>query len=230
MKKIIFILLFIGLSNLSNAQYFSLKLDAGISRLHYSYPSEYKTQNKSQLYYGLGISYSKISDSSSFGYKTSLEFNKRGYGSLYEGNSGIQFYGNQLPSEYVVSENSNFIKSLSLTFTPTLNIFKRVQLVLGPSFSCNLKSGGSYKTTYYKTSEKKEIVSTTSDYSDYSDRSFANRWHIGLNAGFNFKVSNLIDLGINYQYLMEMKYDDYFNPPNFSIINISTNIFLTKRE
>jgi hypothetical protein len=226
MRKITLIILVIALSPKAKAQDFGVKIDAGMSRINKIYNPYLNIKNKSKLYYGIGIFYAKISESSKWGFRTSLDFNKRGAGSYYEG-----FWNNYSGGEsFVVSETNESTKSLSITFTPTLNVSKRLQFLLGPSFGYTLGSGSESVDTYYKTESKNEVIDTYSNISEFNGVSFTDRLHFGLNVGFNIKVADRIDLGLTYQYARILKYASSYYRPFYNIVNISTSIYFKKRD
>src|SRR5680860_595552 len=132
MKKRILILLLTIVSLTTNAQHFGVTLDFGASRLSDIYNNPYmKSENNSKLYYSLGLFYTKISTNSRWGFRSGIEFSKRGYGYSYDGtlyawssNSGPDNIG------YIEDTFTQSNNSIILIIGPTLNITNKLQLII----------------------------------------------------------------------------------------------------
>jgi hypothetical protein len=218
MKKTTLIIIITIFSLTAKAQHFSITTDIGMSYLSGLYNPH---TSKPQLYYGLGMLYSKSATTTNWGFKTSLDFNKRGVKSIYTGTSY---------SGYVESKNILSSKSLSLTFTPTLNVSERVQFVLGPHLGYFLSSKSTTTEIVYKTSLKEEILQTVIEENTSNGISFIDRLHFGVKLGINVKVSNPIDLGLTYQYARLLKYAHPSYRPFYNVLSITTTIYFKTRE
>ncbi|PCI93072.1 MAG: hypothetical protein COB15_16950 [Flavobacteriales bacterium] len=225
MKKIALIIVIIIFSLTAKAQHFGVSVDVGMSRINKIYNTYGTFENKSKIYYGLGVFYAKIPLESKWGFRATLDYNKRGAGALGE---WYDWYG--INPEYIVSETTESTKSLNLTFTPTLNASNRLQFFLGPTIGYTLGTNTKTITTYYKTEAKSEVLSSRTGTSEFNGSSFINRLHFGVKAGVNMKLSNRIDLGLTYQYARLLKYGNPNYQPFYNIVNFTTNIYFKKRE
>ena len=225
MKKTTLIILVTIFSFTTKAQHFGVTADVGMSRINKIVGKSIKVENKSKIYYGIGVFYAKIPVESRWGFRTSIDYNKRGAGSYYE---GFPWYG--IDSDYVVYETNESTKSLNLTFTPTLNISNKFQFLLGPTIGYTLGSRDGFTETYYKTSAKNEVLEIRTDTRSFNGISFSYRLHYGVKTGINVKVSNYLDVGLNYQYARLLRYGNPRYRPFYNIINITTNIYLKKRD
>jgi opacity protein-like surface antigen len=224
MKKTALILVVILFCNKTKAQHFGVTADLGMSRINKIY-RVVNSENKPKVYYGIGVFFAKIPNTSKWGFRTSIDYNKRGTGIYYEGDWHYTQDGS-----YIVDETNESTKSLSIAFTPTFNVSKKFQLILGPSIGYTLGTKSNFTETYYKTETKSEILSSRTGTSEVNGSSFTNRLHFGLKAGINIKVSNYVDLGLTYQYARIFKYGNSYYRTFYNIVNISTSIYFKSRK
>jgi hypothetical protein len=233
MKTITLLIVTIIFSLTAKAQHFGVTADVGLSRINKIYGYTVDAENKSKIYYGLGVFFAKIPLESIWGFRASLDYNKRGEGSCSEAFFGSYFdvfSGVYIDPVYITGEESESTKSLSLTFTPTLNASNNLQFVFGPTIEYTLGTKYNFKETSYKTEAKSEVLSSRTGTSEINGSSFTSRLHVGLKAGINVKVSNHVDLGLIYQYVRRFKYGNAYYRPFYNIINLTTTIYLKKRE
>ena len=174
-------------------------------------------ENKPKLYYGIGVFYAKIPDSSKWGFRASLDFNIRGAGTFYEGPD-------------VISSSTSSINSTSVAFYPTLHASNKLHFFLGPQMSYILGGTKIFEHTYYETEAKEIVMFSSTGENRYNDDAFVYRLHFGLKAGLSLNISKHIDLGLTYQYARMLKYELFIYEPFYNIINISTNIYFKSRE
>lgn len=226
MKKITIIVVAVFIANNIKSQQFGLTADVGMSRLSELYGRLSGTENKSQLYYGVGLFFAKQSASSKWGFKVGLDFNKRGARALYEGSQFIN--SNNI---YIVSSSTLSTNSISLNFSPTLNVSDKVQFFLAPHINYTIGNTDDFETIYYETEAKQKVVDSFNDKDSYNSSNFSDRLSYGARVGFNVMLSNNIDLGLTYQYARQLNSNGGLGPkPFYNIINLSTNIYFKGRE
>jgi hypothetical protein len=228
MKKSTLIILIIIISLTAKAQHFGVNVDAGMSRISTVYTASSNIKNKSKLYYGIGIFYAKLPSTSKWGFKTSIDFNKRGTGTSYEGPSGFRF--SPADPVYFVSSNTLSTRSLALTFLLTLNSSKNFQFFLGPHMGYILGNTNKGEVTEYVSSAKKIEISSFSNEDNYNADAFSERLHYGGKAGFNVKITDHFDLGLTYQYARLLKYATPHHRPFYNILSLSTSFYLKSRK
>ncbi len=197
-----------------------------MSHLNKIYNPYLAIKSKPQLYYGAALFYIKLPSSSNWGFRASLDFNTRGAKGLYEGDWNDGLYG----QSYIVSESFTFFYSASLSFAPTLSINKKLMFFVGPNFNVSVFGTDKYRTTYYKTSAKEDILEVFTDKDPYYFQSFSYRLSYGGKVGLNYKFSNEIDFGIAYQYARPVKKSDFGPTPYFNILHVSILLYFKLRE
>jgi len=218
LKKTIVILLVSFFSITAKAQHFGVNIDAGMSYLYGVYAPN---KSKPQLYYGLGMFYTKLSTNSKWGYRAGLDFNKKGAKIVYEGDSW---------DGYIESTTTLSTNYLNLTFTPTLNASKNLQFFLGPHIDYILGNKEETIVTIYKTDTKQQVLETITSKNKNNGISFSDRISYGIKVGANIKLSNHVDIGLCYQYSRLLKYGSPYYQPYYHIVNITTNIYFKSRK
>ena len=229
MKKAIVILLVSFFSITAKAQHFGVNFSAGSSWVNKLNPQVTGKVNP-KLFYGFGVFYTKKSETSSWGFRTGLNFDKRNIGATYS----KEYYDEYEMQQYYIDGTSTTSDNLlALSSGPTLNISKKLQLALDIHYTYLLSRTGTGSSDTYLDKEKKILYESNQGSSKANGLSLTDRSSYGANLMLTYQVSGRVDLGLTYCYWRQFKYyvvhfSNY--KPFYNALNITTNIYFKSRK